>query len=214
MNISEIEKSEEECLHGLVLDKMPDTIPDNLKEVSVKAELKLGALCPEFVTKLVTWIIKCKPNGVYTIVEFNDLEPEMVSRLILVCGNLQVGVSLIPPTNFTPDELSNYKKVLNEAVVALLKFRGSAPYLFPVCNYLEYMAANVLSGITALEPKDLYTKNTFKNVLPLDWVDDIKLSLADAVYEQLEGKEKFEESVKLMAYVTSNSVEGKISGNG
>lgn len=214
MNISEIEKSEEECLHGLVLDKMPDTIPDNLKEVSVKAELKLGALCPEFVTKLVTWTIKCKPKGVYTIVEFNDLEPEMVSRLILVCGNLQVGISLVPPTVFTPDELSNYKKVLNEAAVALLKFRGSAPYLFPVCNYLEYMAANVLSGVTALEPKDLYTKYTFKNVLPLEWVDDIKSSLADAVYEHLGGKEKFEESVKLMAYVTSNSVEGKISGNG
>ena len=121
---------------------------------------------------------------------------------------------MIPPTDFTSSELSNYKNVLNEAAVALLKFRGSAPYLFPVSNYIEYMAANVLSGVKALEPKDLYTKNTFKKVLPSDWVDDIKSSLAGTVYEYLGGKGKFEESVKLMAYVTSNSVEGKISGNG
>lgn len=214
MNISEIEKSEDECLHGLVLDKVPATIPEGLKEVSVRAVLKSGALCPEFVTKLVTLVIKCKPKGVFTILEFKDLEPSMVSRLILICGNLQVGISLIPPTNFTPESLKKYKEVLNESLVALLKFRGSAPYLFPVCNYLEYMAANVLSGVSSLEPKDLYTKSTFKEALPSEWIDDIKFSLADTAYDFLGGKERFEESVRLMAYVTSNSVEGRVSGNG
>ncbi|KDM89953.1 hypothetical protein [Photobacterium galatheae] len=214
MKLSEICRSDKASLHGLVLDEVPKDIPENLREVSVVAELKSGALCPEFVTKLVTWTIKCKPKGVYTIVEFKDLEPGMVSRLILVCGNLQVGISLVPPSVESEASLSQYKQVLGEATIALLKFRGSSPYLYPVCNYLEYMAANILCGVEVLEPKDIYTKKTFKDILTPGAVDEIKTSLAEVVYETLGGKDKFEESVKVFSYATYRSVEEQISGNG
>lgn len=211
MKLSEINTSEKTFLHGLELDAVPATLPENLCEVSVKAVLKDGALCPTFVTNLVTWNIKSRSKNIYTIVEFQDVEPTDVARLILVCGNLQVGISILPPEEDNAESNAKYIEALAEATKALLNFKGSTPYLFPVCNYLEYMAANALSNVDALEPKDEYTIRMFKEKMSPTLVDEVKSHLAEVIYDCAGGKEVFEKSVKLFAYVAAGKVEEQMA---
>ncbi|MCY9866121.1 hypothetical protein OTK49_26650 [Vibrio coralliirubri] len=212
MKLSEINTSDKSTLHGLELDAVPATLPENLCEISVKAILKDGALCPTFVTNLVTWNIKSRSKNIYTIVEFEDVEPTEVARLILVCGNLQVGISILPPSVNTEESNAKYIETLAEATKALLNFKGSTPYLFPVCNYLEYMAANVLTNIAALEPKDDYTIRMFKEQMSQELVDDVKSHLAEVIYECAGGQKAFEKSVKLFAYVAAGKAEDQMAG--
>lgn len=213
MKLSEINTSDKTFLHGLELDAVPATLPNNLCEVSVSAVLKDGALCPSFVTNLVTWNIKSRSKNIYTIVEFKDVDPADVARLILVCGNLQVGISILPPEVDGEESKSKYIQTLAEATKALLSFKGSTPYLFPVCNYLEYMAANVLSNVDALEPKDEYTNRMFKEKMSPALVNEVKGHLAEVIYDCAGGKEVFEKSVKLFAHVAAQKVEEQMGNN-
>lgn len=211
MKLSNITDSNSQQAYGLELDAMPPEIPDGLREVSIKAEMSCGNMTPDFVTKLVTWRFGSAPKGIHTIVEFENLEPEQAQNLVLVCSNLQVGISFLPPASSEPEVVSKYSEVLSVATKTMLGFKGNASYIFPICNYLEYMAANVISGVNALEPNDEYTNKSYKEQMAQSVVNQVKEKLADVVYTSCGGKDQFEESVKLCAVAASKSIEEAIA---
>lgn len=211
MKLSAIESNESQTLYGLELDAVPSNIPDTLREVSIKAEMAGGNMMPEFVTKLVTWNFSASPKNICTIVEFENLTPSEVKNLVLVCSNLQVEMSLLPPKDPTPEAMENYESVLKAATTAMLGFKGGASFIFPICNYIQYMAANVLAGCDALEPKDDYTNSNFKDHMQVEHVDSMKEALKTEVHNFFGGAEVFERSVKLCAKVTSGEIEQGIT---
>ena len=210
MKLSEIATDPSTVIYSLELDEIPKKIPSTLKSVFIKAKMENGIFSSSFITNLSYWVIKSKPYNITTTVEFEDLNEDQITQIILVCGNLQVSISLLPPSNPSKEDEKKYTQLVIAATRSVFKLKANAPYIYPITNYVEYLASNALTGAERSEPNDLYTLTNFKSAMDEEFVTDLKASLASVIYEINGGKETFSQSIKAYAYLIADSIENSL----
>lgn len=207
MKLSELVALGDGCpqdVYGVVVDEPSFSPPAGLKRVGILWPMDGDAIDE------IDVVISYGMAGVDVLMEIpGDREDVDVAMLVSTAANIGASLSILPPSNLTPESLAGWIERVCLFAKDYLKTSIFSKDMLPVTSYLEYMFRQSYGdNLEGFAPTDPYIIERFVSGVSVDQSDAMKAALRAEVLAAFGGQEQFDTFAIALAQRVYSSVDG------